>query len=69
MTDTLGDVLVRINPRPLLDRVRIAIARRAQGPATDPATEFVSPAPPTPPAPNPTPTPRLTAPARPRPPT
>src|SRR5918992_465069 len=59
MTDTLGDVLVRINLRGLSsNRVRIAIGQTGAGPATDPATEFVSPAPPAPPAPTPAPTPK-----------
>jgi uncharacterized protein (DUF1800 family) len=59
MTDTLGDVLVRINLHGLSsNRVRIAIGQNGGGPAADPATEFISPAPPTPPAPTPTPTPK-----------
>ncbi|MDT5272526.1 MAG: hypothetical protein QOH49_4712 [Acidobacteriota bacterium] len=59
MTDTLGDVLVRINLHGLSsNRVRIAIGQTGSGIANDPATEFLSPAPPTPPAPTPTPTPK-----------
>jgi uncharacterized protein (DUF1800 family) len=59
MTDTLGDVLVRVNLHGLSsNRVRIAIGQTGGGIANDPASEFVSPAPPTPPAPTPTPTPR-----------
>ncbi|MET0649670.1 MAG: DUF1800 domain-containing protein [Pyrinomonadaceae bacterium] len=59
MTDTLGDVLVRINLHGLgSNRVRIAIGQSGPGPAADPSTEFVSPAPATPPAPTPTPTPK-----------
>ena len=59
MTDTLGDVLVRVNLHGLSsNRVRIAVGQTGGGPATDPATEFISPAPPTPPAPTPTPTPK-----------
>ncbi|HEX8119552.1 MAG TPA: hypothetical protein VF521_19920, partial [Pyrinomonadaceae bacterium] len=56
MTDTLGDVLVRINLHGLSsNRVRIAIGQTGSGVAADPLTEFASPAPPTPPAPAPTP--------------
>src|SRR5829696_2545432 len=59
MTDTLGDVLVRINLHGLSsNRVRLAIGQAGAGPAADPATEFISPAPPTPPAPTPTPAPK-----------
>ncbi|MFL6336848.1 MAG: DUF1800 family protein [Pyrinomonadaceae bacterium] len=59
MTDTLGDVLVRINLHGLSsNRVRIAIGQTGGGITTDPATEFLSPAPPVPPAPTPTPTPK-----------
>ena len=59
MTDTLGDVLVRINLHGLAsNRVRIAVGQSAPGVATDPATEFVSPAPATPPPPTPAATPR-----------
>jgi len=59
MTDTLGDVLVRINLHGLSsNRVRIAIGQSGGGPATDPSTEVLSPAPATPPAPTPTPTPK-----------
>ncbi len=59
MTDTLGDVLVRINLHGLSsNRVRIAVGQNGVGPATDPSNEFVSPAPPTPPAPTPLPTPK-----------
>ena len=56
MTDTLGDVLVRINLHGLSsNRVRIAVGQLGGGPATDPATEFISPAP----AAEPTPLPPL----------
>ncbi len=59
MTDTLGDVLVRINLHGLAsNRVRLAIGQAGAGIANDPLTEFVSPAPATPPAPTPTPTPK-----------
>src|SRR5438270_10967129 len=59
MTDTLGDVLVRINLHGLSsNRVRIAVGQSGSGPATDPSTELLSPAPLTPPAPTPTPTPK-----------
>lgn len=59
MTDTLGDVLVRINLHGLSsNRVRIAIGQTGSGIAADPSTEFISPAPPTAPAPTPTPTPK-----------
>ncbi|MFL6254713.1 MAG: DUF1800 family protein [Pyrinomonadaceae bacterium] len=59
MTDTLGDVLVRINLHGLSsNRVRVAIGQTGSGIATDPSTEFLSPAPPAPPAPTPTPTPK-----------
>ncbi|MDT7689467.1 MAG: hypothetical protein QOE46_2226 [Acidobacteriota bacterium] len=59
MTDTLGDVLVRINLHGLSsNRVRVAIGQAAAGIATDPSTEILSPAPPTAPAPTPTPTPK-----------
>ena len=59
MTDTLGDVLVRINLHGLAsNRVRIAVGQNGAGPATDPATEFAAPAPATPPAPTPQPTPK-----------
>ena len=59
MTDTLGDVLVRINLHGLSsNRVRIAVGHPGSGIAADPSTEFVSPAPPTPPAPTPAPTPK-----------
>jgi uncharacterized protein (DUF1800 family) len=55
MNDTLGDVLVRINLHGLSsNRVRIAVGQAGPGPAPDPATEIISPAPavePTPPAP------------------
>lgn len=63
MTDTLGDVLVRINLHGLSsNRVRIAIGQNGGGPAADPSTEFAAPAPPTSPAPTPTPTPNAYAP-------
>jgi uncharacterized protein (DUF1800 family) len=59
MTDTLGDVLVRINLHGLAsNRVRIAVGQNGAGPATDPANEFAAPAPSTPPAPTPQPTPK-----------
>ncbi|HEX7316611.1 MAG TPA: DUF1800 domain-containing protein [Pyrinomonadaceae bacterium] len=59
MTDTLGDVLVRVNLHGLSsNRVRVAIGQTGAGIANDPATEFISPAPATPPAPTPTPTPK-----------
>ena len=59
MTDTLGDVLVRINLHGLSsNRVRVAIGQSGAGPALDPATEFIAAAPATPPAPTPTPTPK-----------
>ena len=65
MTDTLGDVLVRINFHGLSsNRVRVAIGQTGNGIATDPATEFLSPAPPTPPAPTPTPTPKAYGPGQ-----
>jgi uncharacterized protein (DUF1800 family) len=55
MTDTLGDVLVRISLHGVSsNRVRIAVGQTGGGPATDPSTEFISPAPatePTPPTP------------------
>jgi uncharacterized protein (DUF1800 family) len=54
MTDTLGDVLVRINLHGLSsNRVRIAVGQSGGGPATDAATEFISPAPAVEPAPLP----------------
>jgi hypothetical protein len=56
MTDTLGDVLVRINLHGLAsNRVRLAVGQAGGGPATDPATEIISPAP----AVEPTPLPPL----------
>src|SRR5215207_6270575 len=56
MTNTLGDVLVRINLHGLSsNRVRIAVGQTGPGIAADPPTELISPAPPTPPAPTPTP--------------
>ncbi|HEX8335077.1 MAG TPA: DUF1800 domain-containing protein, partial [Pyrinomonadaceae bacterium] len=56
MTDTLGDVLVRISLHGLSsNRVRVAIGRTGGGPAVDASTEFAAPAPATPPAPTPTP--------------
>src|SRR5215204_859375 len=59
MTDTLGDVLVRINLHGLSsNRVRIAVGQSGPGPATDAATEFISPAPAATPPPTPTPTPK-----------
>jgi uncharacterized protein (DUF1800 family) len=59
MTDTLGDVLVRINLHGVAsNRVRVAIGQNGAGPAVDAATEFIAAAPATPPAPTPTPTPK-----------
>ena len=59
MTDSLGDVLVRINLHGLgSNRARIAVGQAGPGPATDAATEFVSPAPPVAPQPTPYPTPK-----------
>jgi uncharacterized protein (DUF1800 family) len=56
MTDTLGDVLVRISLHGVSsNRVRIAVGQAGAGIATDPATEVVSPAP----AAEPTPLPPL----------
>jgi uncharacterized protein (DUF1800 family) len=55
MTDTLGDVLVRISLHGVSsNRVRIAVGQTGGGASTDPSTEFISPAPatePTPPTP------------------
>jgi uncharacterized protein (DUF1800 family) len=54
MTDTLGDVLVRINLHGLSsNRVRIAVGQSGGGPPTDPATEIISPAPAVEPSPLP----------------
>src|SRR5215204_693560 len=59
MTDTLGDVLVRINLHGLgSNRVRLAIGQNGAGPSVDAATEFIAAAPATPPPPTPTPTPK-----------
>jgi uncharacterized protein (DUF1800 family) len=59
MTDTLGDVLVRISLHGLSsNRVRIAVGQGGGGPAVDPSTEFPAPAPAAPPAPTPAPTPK-----------
>jgi uncharacterized protein (DUF1800 family) len=59
MNDALGDVLVRVNLHGLAsNRVRIAVGQSGAGPAADPATEFVSPAPAATPAPTPQPTPK-----------
>jgi uncharacterized protein (DUF1800 family) len=59
MTDTLGDMLVRVNLHGLAsNRVRVGIGQSGGGPSTDPSTEFVAAAPATPPAPTPTPTPK-----------
>ncbi|MBC7932733.1 MAG: DUF1800 domain-containing protein [Rubrivivax sp.] len=59
MTDTLGDVLVRINLHGVAsNRVRVAIGQNGAGPALDPSTEFIAAAPATPPPPTPTPTPK-----------
>lgn len=58
MTDTLGDVLVRINIHGLAsNRVRISIGQSGGGPADDPGAVPTA-APATPPAPTPTPTPK-----------
>jgi uncharacterized protein (DUF1800 family) len=60
MTDTLGDVLVRLSLHGVAsNRVRVAIGQTGGGPPVDPATEFVAAAPANPPAPTPTPTPKL----------
>ncbi|HVF44231.1 MAG TPA: DUF1800 domain-containing protein [Pyrinomonadaceae bacterium] len=54
MTDTLGDVLVRVSLHGVSsNRVRVSIGQTGAGIATDPATEFVSPAPAAEPAPLP----------------
>lgn len=46
MTDTLGDVLVRVSLHGVSsNRVRLSIGQSGGGIATDPATEFISPAP------------------------
>lgn len=59
MTNTLGDVLVRVNLHGLAsNRVRIAVGQAGPGPAADAATEFVSPAPAAAPQPTPYPTPK-----------
>ena len=59
MTNTLGDVLVRVNLHGLAsNRVRIAIGQQGSGPAVDPSTEFIAAAPPVEPPPTPTPTPK-----------
>lgn len=59
MTDTLGDVLVRINLHGVAsNRVRVAIGQNGAGPAVDSTTEFIAAAPATPPPPTPTPTPK-----------
>ena len=59
MTDALGDVLVRVNLHGLSsNRVRIAVGQSAPGIATDPTTEFISPAPAATPQPTPQPTPK-----------
>ena len=56
MTDTLGDVLVRVSLHGVSsNRVRVSIGQAGSGPATDPSTEFISPAP----AVEPTPLPPL----------
>ncbi|HVF67724.1 MAG TPA: DUF1800 domain-containing protein [Pyrinomonadaceae bacterium] len=58
MTDTLGDVLVRVSLHGVSsNRVRLGIGQSGAGVATDPATEFISPAP----AVEPTPLPPLAA--------
>lgn len=59
MTDALGDVLVRVNLHGLSsNRVRVAVGQAGGGPAADPATEFLSPAPASTPQPTPQPTPK-----------
>ncbi|MCA1594712.1 MAG: DUF1800 domain-containing protein, partial [Acidobacteria bacterium] len=58
MTDSLGDVLVRISIHGMAsNRVRVAIGQAGGGPADD-AGAVPTAAPPTPPAPTPTPTPK-----------
>ncbi|HEY0172586.1 MAG TPA: DUF1800 domain-containing protein [Pyrinomonadaceae bacterium] len=59
MTDTLGDVLVRVNLHGLgSNRVRIAVGQAGPGPAADAATEFAAPAPAAAPQPTPYPAPK-----------
>jgi uncharacterized protein (DUF1800 family) len=59
MTDTLGDVLVRVNLHGLAsNRVRIAVGQAGPGPATDAAAEFAAPAPAAAPAATPYPAPK-----------
>ncbi|MBA3243202.1 MAG: DUF1800 domain-containing protein [Acidobacteria bacterium] len=59
MTDTLGDVVVRVNLHGLASNgVRLAIGQAGGGPPVDSFTEFISAAPPTPPPATPTPTPK-----------
>ena len=59
MTDTLGDVVVRVNLHGLASNgVRLAIGQTGGGPPVDSLTEFISAAPPTPPTATPTPTPK-----------
>lgn len=54
MTDTLGDVLVRVSLHGVSsNRVRVSIGQSGGGIATDPATELISPAPAAEPAPLP----------------
>jgi uncharacterized protein (DUF1800 family) len=54
MTDTLGDVLVRVSLHGVSsNRVRLSIGQSGGGIATDPSTEFVSPAPAVEPSPLP----------------
>jgi uncharacterized protein (DUF1800 family) len=56
MTDTLGDVLMRVSLHGVSsNRVRVSIGQSGGGIATDPSTEFISPAP----AVEPTPLPPL----------
>ncbi|HEV7891093.1 MAG TPA: DUF1800 domain-containing protein [Pyrinomonadaceae bacterium] len=63
MTDTLGDVLVRVSLHGVSsNRVRVGIGQAGGGVATDPSTEFVSPAPATEPAPLPPLAPKAYAP-------
>lgn len=59
MTDSTGDVLVRISHHGVAsNRVRIAIGRTGGGPATDALAEVISPAPAVEPPPAPAPTPK-----------
>lgn len=59
MTDSTGDVLVRISHHGVAsNRVRIAIGRAGGGPPTDTIAELISPAPAVEPQPTPQPTPK-----------